>query len=47
MIAKCHQLGIQIIPWTVNEEKKMLSLKKMGVDGLISDYPDRAIKVLR
>ena len=47
LIAACHDLGIKILPWTINEEKKMLSLKAMGVDGLISDYPDRAIKVLR
>jgi glycerophosphoryl diester phosphodiesterase len=47
LIAKCHALGIKVLPWTVNDEKKMVSLKKSGVDGLISDYPDRLIKVLR
>jgi glycerophosphoryl diester phosphodiesterase len=47
LIEKCHALNIKVIPWTVNDEKTMLRLKKMGVDGLISDYPDRAIKVLR
>ena len=47
MIGRCHALGIKIIPWTVNDEKKMLKLKKIGVEGLISDYPDRAIKALR
>lgn len=33
-----------VIPWTVNETKDMLVLKGMGVDGLITDYPDRANK---
>jgi glycerophosphoryl diester phosphodiesterase len=47
LIAKCHSLGIKILPWTVNDEKKMIALKKQGVDGLISDYPDRLIKILR
>ncbi len=47
LIKKCHAKGIQIIPWTVNEEKQMLKLKAMGVDGLITDYPNRAVKVLR
>lgn len=47
LIRKCHQQKIKIIPWTINEEDKMKSLKKLGVDGIISDYPDRAIKVLR
>ena len=47
LVTKCHSLGIKVLPWTVNDEKKMVALKKEGVDGLISDYPDRLIKVLR
>lgn len=39
-----HQQRIRVIPWTVNEISDMLSLKGMGVDGLITDYPDRAKK---
>ncbi len=39
-----HQQKIRVIPWTVNEVADMLSLKGMGVDGLITDYPDRASK---
>ena len=31
-----------VIPWTVNELKDMQELKDMGVDGIITDYPDRA-----
>jgi glycerophosphoryl diester phosphodiesterase len=37
-----HQRRIRVIPWTVNETSDMLSLKGMGVDGFITDYPDRA-----
>ena len=33
--------------WTVNEEAEMSELLDMGVDGLITDYPDRALEVLR
>ncbi|MCW3127721.1 MAG: glycerophosphodiester phosphodiesterase [Bacteroidetes bacterium] len=47
MIAKCHALGIKVIAWTPNEITKMIALKNDGVDGLITDYPDRAIKALR
>ena len=47
LIRACHRLHIKVLPWTVNDEKKMVELKEMGVDGLISDYPDREIKVLR
>ncbi len=47
LIQQCHQKHIRIIPWTVNDEDKMKALKNLGVDGLITDYPDRALKVLR
>jgi glycerophosphoryl diester phosphodiesterase len=47
LVAECHKLKIKILPWTVNDEKKMIKLKKMGVDGIISDYPDRLIKAVR
>ena len=39
---KHHKL--RVIPWTVNEVSDMLVLKGMGVDGFITDYPDRANK---
>lgn len=47
LVKGCHQRKMQLIPWTVNEEKKMKQMKKLKVDGLISDYPDRAIKLFR
>jgi glycerophosphoryl diester phosphodiesterase len=39
LVKKCHQQNIKVIPWTVNEKDKIAELKKMGVDGIISDYP--------
>ncbi|MFM9950878.1 MAG: glycerophosphodiester phosphodiesterase, partial [Saprospiraceae bacterium] len=33
--------GMRIIPWTVNETETMKSLMSLGVDGIITDYPDR------
>ncbi|AQG82676.1 glycerophosphodiester phosphodiesterase [Spirosoma montaniterrae] len=41
-IARLHQQGIRVVPWTVNKRDDMERLKKWGVDGLITDYPDRA-----
>ena len=32
---------IKVIPWTVNDEEDMLHMIEIGVDGLITDYPDR------
>lgn len=39
-IERAHELGMQVIPWTVNNRTDMKSLVEMGVDGLITDYPD-------
>lgn len=41
-IARLHEQSIDVIPWTVNQRDDMIRLKKWGVDGLITDYPDRA-----
>ena len=40
LIKECHNLNMKIIPWTVNDKKKIDELKKMGVDGIITDYPN-------
>ena len=40
IMKQCKDLGILVIPWTVDDLAKMQELKNMGVDGLISDYPD-------
>lgn len=40
LISKCHQKNIKIIPWTVNNKDGITKYKEMGVDGIISDYPD-------
>lgn len=40
MINYCRENKIKLIPWTVNELSTMQKLKDMGVDGIISDYPD-------
>ncbi len=40
-VADCHEKGIKLITWTVNESADMQALLTLGVDGIISDYPDR------
>ncbi len=40
LIKDCHDLNMKIIPWTVNDKNKIDELKKLGVDGIITDYPN-------
>lgn len=40
-----HTKGLEVVPWTVNEVPDMENLIKMGVDGIITDYPDRIEQV--
>lgn len=44
-LKQAHNMGMKVIPWTVNDLKDMIRLQKMGVDGLISDYPDLFAKL--
>lgn len=41
-IDHCHALGMKVVPWTINEVKDMRKMVEKGVDGIITDYPDRA-----
>ncbi len=36
-----HQRGVSVIPWTVDDITSAKKLYEMGVDGIITDYPDR------
>jgi glycerophosphoryl diester phosphodiesterase len=38
---------IKVIPWTVNEVSDMKKLIEWGVDGMITDYPDRLVDLIR
>jgi glycerophosphoryl diester phosphodiesterase len=40
LISKCREKNIKVIPWTVNNTDEMRRLLQLGVDGIISDYPD-------
>ncbi len=40
VIADAHGMGMKVIPWTVNTMPEMRDLIELGVDGLITDYPD-------
>jgi glycerophosphoryl diester phosphodiesterase len=46
-VIEAHSLGLAVIPWTVNDPKDMASALAVGVDGLITDYPDRLRALLK
>jgi len=40
LVKYCHSNGMKLVPWTVNTVDGMKKLVALGVDGIISDYPD-------
>jgi glycerophosphoryl diester phosphodiesterase len=46
-IEAAHEKGLKVYPWTVNEALAMSRLVRDGADGIITDYPDIALKVVR
>ncbi len=47
LVSEAKALGLQVIPWTVNHPRDMQRMIDLGVDGLITDYPDRAREMMR
>lgn len=45
MVQKTHQKKMLILPWTVDKEEDMISLAKMGFDGIITNSPDIMIRL--
>ena len=45
-VTRLQARGVQIIPWTVNEPDDIRRMIAWGVDGIISDYPDRVLAAL-
>lgn len=41
LVTDLHKRNIRLIPWTVNKVSDMQRLRTMGVDGIITDYPNR------
>ena len=45
-VDKYHRLGYRILVWTVNEPERIARLAQWGVDGIITDFPGRALQIV-
>ena len=45
-VQEIQSAGFPVIPWTINRQKEMVTLIDLGVDGIITDYPDSLILLL-
>ncbi|MFD3657646.1 glycerophosphodiester phosphodiesterase family protein [Streptomyces sp. NPDC058620] len=46
MIREAHRRGLKLIPWTCDDPATVEALMDMGVDGVITDYPDRVREIM-
>jgi glycerophosphoryl diester phosphodiesterase len=46
LVKEAEGLGLKVLPWTVNDPADMARIIEWGVDGMITDYPDRLREVL-
>jgi glycerophosphoryl diester phosphodiesterase len=46
-VAEYQAAGFPVVPWTINGPKRMRQMLELGVDGIITDYPNRLLRVLK
>lgn len=46
MVRQAHRRGLKVIPWTCDDPATIVALMDMGIDGIITDYPDRVRQIM-
>jgi len=46
MVAEAHQRGLKVIPWTCDDDATVEALMDMGVDGIITNYPNHVRQIM-
>ena len=47
LIRDAHRMGIPVVVWTINRIENMRRLISLGLDGIVTDYPDLLKQVMR
>lgn len=47
MVEQAHALDMKVIPWTIDDTASLEFFVELGVDGIITNYPDRLLNLLR
>jgi glycerophosphoryl diester phosphodiesterase len=47
IVKECHKENVKVNVWTLNKEQEMNLAIKAGVDGIITNYPDIALKLVK
>ena len=42
----CRRNNMKLIPWTINKKNDVFTILEYGVDGIITDYPEKIKKIL-
>jgi len=45
-VAKSHEIGVRVHPWTVDDDENLRKLISLGIDAIITNKPDRALQIL-
>jgi glycerophosphoryl diester phosphodiesterase len=45
LVEKLHRSGAMVVTWTVNDHDEMIRMRRLGVDGLITDHPELALSM--
>lgn len=46
LMERAHERGMKVVTWTVDDKEEMRRLIGLGVEGIISNYPDRLLEVV-
>lgn len=46
-VETAHKLNLQVHVWTINDAADMQRLRETGIDGIMTDYPDRLLELIK